>query len=108
MSPAVKPRINSSISAASCSPPSRLRSMKVGTCMALLEGDERFADGPGLPEAEKGCKSGRDIGEGPAGAERQAGPAIQDHERDLFTGVIRSAPRRIVAVVGGDNDEVVL
>ena len=33
---------------------------------------------------------------------------MQDHERHFLAGVIGAAPGRVVAVIGGDDDEVVL
>src|SRR3954451_24532205 len=100
--------MNSSISPGSCSAPSRLRSMKLGTCIALLEGDARFADGPLLPQSEEGGERCGDIGEGLARAKCDAHPAVEHHQRHFLSGVIGAAPRRIVAVVSSDDDEILL
>src|SRR5688500_6193467 len=83
ISPAIEPTMKFAIAPRSWAPPSRLRSMKEGTCMALLEGDERVADRPRLGQAKERSDRRGDIREGGARAKREAGAAVQDHEGDF-------------------------
>ena len=49
---------------------------------------------------------GGDVGEGFAGAESVGAVAVEDDERDFFARVIGAVPGRVVAVVGGEDDEI--
>jgi hypothetical protein len=74
--------------------------------MALLEGDERFADGPTLAQAKERGERGGHVGKGPPRSQRRAHAAVQNHQRHFLPSVVRPAPRRVVSVIGGENDEV--
>ena len=51
-------------------------------------------------------EGGSDVGESFTGAERGGVWAVEDEEGDLFAGVVGAGPGGVVAVVGGNDDEV--
>jgi hypothetical protein len=65
--------------------------------------------GPAARHAEELGQRGRDVGEGVALAQVDRRAArVSDQQRDALAGVVRAAEGRVVAVVGGDDQQVLV